>query len=110
MGKYEKNEFLIDVDVEFYKIKKLLEKDPRTLRDDPIISIDYHRIIDLIRQKKLLEQTSNIYDPEGSYRIDWKDPNMAIKHSKLLKKKQLEQFLKRDMLEAGGIEQGGEQD
>ena len=48
-GKYEKDEFLIDVDVEFYKVKKLLEKDPRTLRDDPLISLDYHRIIELIR-------------------------------------------------------------
>lgn len=48
-GKYEKREFLIDVDVEFFKIKKLLERQPKTLKDDPIISLDYHRIIELIR-------------------------------------------------------------
>ena len=28
MDKYEKEEFLIDADIEFYKVKKLLEKNP----------------------------------------------------------------------------------
>ena len=36
--KYEKEEFLLDADMEFYKVKKLLEKNPRLLRDDPVIS------------------------------------------------------------------------
>ena len=85
-GKYEKDEFLIDVDVEFFKVKKLLEKDPRTLRDDPLLSLDYHRIIELIKQKKLMENTTNIYDPESSYQVDWNDPDSVIKQSKLLKK------------------------
>ena len=47
--KYEKEEFLIDADMEFYKVKKLLEKNPKLLRDDPIISIEYHKIITLIK-------------------------------------------------------------
>ena len=86
-GKYEKAEFLIDVDVEFFKVKKLLEKDPRTLRDDPLLSLDYHRIIELIKQKKLMEDTTNIYEAESSFRVDWNDPDSVILHSKLLKKK-----------------------
>ena len=49
MDKYEKEEFLIDADIEFYKVKKLLEKNPKVLRDDPVLSIDYHKIITLIR-------------------------------------------------------------
>lgn len=50
VDKYEKEEFLIDADVEFSKVKKLLEKNPKVLRDDPVLSIDYLRIIQLIRQ------------------------------------------------------------
>jgi len=49
MDKYEKEEFLTDADIEFYKVKKLLDKNPAVLRDDPILSIDYHKIITLIR-------------------------------------------------------------
>jgi len=71
MDKYEKEEFLIDADMEFYKVKKLLEKNPKVLRDDPIISIDYHKIITLIRQKKLVEKTSNHFDPSNAYKALW---------------------------------------
>jgi len=49
MDKYEKEEFLIDADMEFFKVKKLMEKNPKMLRDDPVLSIDYHKIITLIR-------------------------------------------------------------
>jgi hypothetical protein len=60
---YDKEEFLIDSDLEFFKIKKLLEKNPKVLRDDPLLSIDYMKIIGLIKKKQLLEETSNHYDP-----------------------------------------------
>ena len=62
-GKYDKTEFLIDADVEFTKIKRLLEKHPKVLREDPILSTDYFKIIGLIKQKKLLEDTSDHFDP-----------------------------------------------
>jgi hypothetical protein len=26
-----------------------MDKDPRSLRDDPVLSLDYHRIIELIK-------------------------------------------------------------
>jgi len=71
MDKYEKEEFLIDADIEFFKIKKLLEKNPKVLRDDPILSIDYHKIITLIRQKKLFERTSDHFAPENAYTALW---------------------------------------
>lgn len=46
---YEKEEFLLDVDLEFHKVKKLLEKNPRVLRDDPVMSIEYFKIIEMIK-------------------------------------------------------------
>jgi len=42
---YDKEEFLIDADFEFVKIKNLLSKSPNLLKDDPILSIDYMKII-----------------------------------------------------------------
>jgi dihydropteroate synthase len=62
--KYDKEEFLIDAGFEFYKIKKLLTKNPKLLKDDPILSIDYFKIINMIKRKKLLEDTS---DPFASH-------------------------------------------
>ena len=67
MDKYEKEEFLVDADIEFFKVKKLLDKNPKMLRDDPVLSIDYHKIITLIRQKKLVESTSDHFNPANSY-------------------------------------------
>lgn len=45
---YDKDEFLVDADFEFVKIKNLLNKSPMMLRDDPVLSIDYLKIINLI--------------------------------------------------------------
>lgn len=64
---------MIDADMEFFKVKKLLEKSPKTLRDDPLLQIDYHKIISLIRQKKLLETTSDHFSPENVFNSTWMD-------------------------------------
>jgi len=48
---YDKEEFLVNAGVEFFKIKKLLEKNPKTLRDDPLLSIDYMRVIEMIKRR-----------------------------------------------------------
>jgi len=56
---YTKDEFLYDADFEFVKVKNLLNKSPKMLRDDPILSLDYLKIINLIKRKKLLEKTSD---------------------------------------------------
>lgn len=63
---YDKDEFLFDADFEFVKVKNLLSKSPKLLKDDPILSIDYLKIINLIKQKKLLENTSDQFDPTGT--------------------------------------------
>jgi hypothetical protein len=48
-GKYDKREFLIDADIELTKIKRLLEKNPRLLKDDPVLGVDYLKVIGLIK-------------------------------------------------------------
>ena len=48
-GKYDKREFLIDADIEFTKIKRLLEKNPRLLKDDAVLGVDYLKVIGLIK-------------------------------------------------------------
>ena len=60
---YDKEEFLIDSDMEFSKIKKLLEKNPKVLKEDPLLGIDYLKIINMIKRKKLAEMTSDHYNP-----------------------------------------------
>lgn len=63
-GKYDKEEFLIDAGLEFFKVKKLLSKNPKLLKDDPVLSIDYFKIINLIKRKKLLENSSDPFASE----------------------------------------------
>lgn len=56
---YTKDEFLYDADFEFVKVKNLLNKSPKMLKDDPLLSLDYLKIINLIKKKKLMEKTSD---------------------------------------------------
>lgn len=74
---YDKQEFLIDADFEFVKVKNLLSKSPKMLKEDPVLSIDYLKIINLIKQKKLLEQTSDQYDPTSALEAHWHDVEAA---------------------------------
>lgn len=86
---YDKAEFLTDADFEFYKIKKLLDKNPKMLKDDPVLGIDYLKIINLIKQKKLLERTCDKFDPSSTVEIDYYD----LAKNDLLLKQQEEQAL-----------------
>jgi len=78
-GKYDKEEFLIDAGMEFFKIKKLLSKNPKLLKDDPVLSLEYFKIINLIKRKKLLEDTSNHFDAEDSVSSNWNDLSLLQK-------------------------------
>ena len=73
---YTKDEFMIDAEFEFYKIKNLLSKNPRLLREDPVLSVDYLRIINLIKQKKMLERSSDKFDPTASPAIHFYDTDL----------------------------------
>jgi hypothetical protein len=46
---YEKDEFLLDADFEFVKVKNLLSRSPKMLKEDPVLSIDYLKILNLIK-------------------------------------------------------------
>ena len=83
-NKYEKEEFLLDADMQFFKVKKLLEKNPKMLKDDPVLSIDYMKIISLLKRKKLLEETSDHFDTENSYQAVWNDLR-ELKRDEMLK-------------------------
>ena len=74
---YDKEEFLIDTDFEFVKIKNLLSKSPKLLKEDPVLSIDYLKIINLIKHKKLLENSTNQYDPTSAVESHWYDTDKA---------------------------------
>lgn len=78
-NKYEKEEFLIDVDMEFFKLKKLLERSPNVLKEDPILAVDYLKIIQVIRRKKLLEFSGNHYDPANQFYTTYHDQNILDK-------------------------------
>lgn len=51
--------------MEFTKIQRLLQKNPKVLKEDPLLGIDYLRIINLIKRKKLVENTSDEFDPKA---------------------------------------------
>jgi len=64
---------LIDAGMEFFKLKKLLSKNPKLLKDDPVLSLEYFKIINLIKRKKLLEDTSDPYSAEDNISSNWND-------------------------------------
>lgn len=82
---YDKEEFLLDSNLEFFKIKKLLEKHPKVLKDDPILGVDYLRVINLIKRKKLFEDASDQYDPRDSIDSTYLDAD-ALRREKYLDK------------------------
>jgi len=92
VDKYEKEEFLADADLEFFKVKKLLEKNPRLLREDPVLSIDYHKIITLIRQKKMNERSSDHFDPANAFHALWQDPGSVERNKQARVKKIVDKY------------------
>lgn len=82
---YDKDEFLLDADFEFVKVRNLLSKSPKLLKEDPILSVDYLKIINLIKQKKLLESSIDQYDPAVALEAHYHD----LDHdSKILKQRE----------------------
>ena len=97
-GKYDKDEFLIDAGMEFFKIKKLLSKNPKLLKDDPVLSLDYFKIINLIKRKKLVEDTSDHFSAEDSVNTVWNDMTMIGKNQSEKEKLAFEKYSKNQVL------------
>lgn len=98
-GKYDKEEFLIDAGLEFFKVKKLLSKNPRLLKDDPVLSIDYYKIINLIKRQKILEDSSDPFKSEETPTSTWNDLKMVDEHEKDKAAKILERFRRQRQFE-----------
>lgn len=67
---------MIDAGFEFSKLKNLLTKNPKVLKDDPILSLDYYKIIQLLKQKSVLEATEDPFKSVDSVRKNWHDPEL----------------------------------
>mmetsp|Transcript_14210 Transcript_14210/g.24163 ORF Transcript_14210/g.24163 Transcript_14210/m.24163 type:complete len:125 (+) Transcript_14210:784-1158(+) len=76
-------EFLIDSDFEFVKIKNMLERSPKALKEDPILGVDYIRVINLIKKKKLLERTTDLYDPTASAQAHYFDMDKVQRQNEI---------------------------
>ncbi len=50
---------MLDANFEFYKVKNFLNRSSRILKEDPIVGVEYLKVINLIKQKKLLENTND---------------------------------------------------
>ena len=96
---------MIDSDVEFFKIKHLMEKNPKLLKDDPLMSLDYLKILTLIKRKKLIENSSNHYDPADAPDSTFFDYAIDLQTSEAKRLAEAERFAMTNELGGGG---GGE--
>lgn len=46
---------MLDADIQFSQLKKLLDFAPNVLKDDPDIGVEYEVIMKLIKRKKIFE-------------------------------------------------------
>lgn len=97
---YDKEEFLLDSDIEFTKIKHLLEKNPKILKEDPLLGIDYLKIINLIKRKKLTENASNHFDPADSIDSTYLDVSSIDREAAIRQARDEEKFRKDMQMEA----------
>lgn len=103
---YDKEEFLVDSDMEFTKIKKLLEKNPKVLKEDPLLGIDYLKIINLIKRKKLVENASNHFDPLDGTASTWLDLEAIDQEATFKARQEEEKFRKEMQMEAESTSAG----
>lgn len=52
------DEFMVDADIEFHKIKKFLLKSPEVLKNDPEIGFKYQSLVENLKRKVLIEKSS----------------------------------------------------
>ncbi len=102
---YDKEEFLIDADVEFFKVKELLKKNPRMLKDDPLMSLDYLKILKLIKRTHLVEETSDPFNPRDSVDQSYYDLERYQDRQQQAQEEELVKFEK-EMALQGGTEGG----
>ena len=82
--------------MEFSKIKKLLDKNPKVLKEDPLLGIDYLKIINMIKRKKLVEMTSDHFNPADAIDSTYIDID-EIERDQMLKKRRDEDRFRKEM-------------
>ena len=58
---------MLDADIQFSQLKKLLDYAPNVLKEDPDIGVEYEQILYLIKRKKLLENAGQLFHPESAH-------------------------------------------
>lgn len=56
---------MLDTDIQFSQLKKLLDYAPNILKDDVDIGVEYETILKLVRRKKLFENAGQVFNPES---------------------------------------------
>jgi hypothetical protein len=54
---YNEEEFMVDADIEFHKIKKFLQTDQHIIKQDPEIGYRYQELIKTLKRKKVIENS-----------------------------------------------------
>ena len=58
---------MLDSDIQFSQLKKLLDYAPNVLKDDPDIGVEYQVIMQLIKRKKIFENAGQLFHPESAH-------------------------------------------
>lgn len=68
---YKGDEFMLDADHEFYKIKKFLKNDKTKIMSDPEIGHRYEELLETLKRKKILENTyAEHYNERAYHQLD----------------------------------------
>jgi hypothetical protein len=54
---YNKNDLMIDADIDFHKIKNFLKNEPHIIKQDPEIGYRYEELIKTLKRKKVIENS-----------------------------------------------------
>ena len=76
----------------------MLDKSPKALKEDPIIGVHYIKVINLIKKKKLLERTTDLYDPSASAQVHYYDLDKIDRQNMILDQEKIDVGIK-DMIE-----------
>jgi hypothetical protein len=61
---YEEEEFMIDSEIEFHKIKKFLKEDSSVIKKDPEIGYRYEELLQTLKRKKIIENSVPMFGAE----------------------------------------------
>ena len=73
-----------------------MEKNPKVLKEDPLLGIDYLKIINMIKKKKLVEMTSDPYNAADAIDSTFIDID-EIEREELMRKKRDEDRFRKEM-------------